>query len=237
MDWSLFAIGATGWGDEILRGFGLTVVLGLTAVVTGTALGLAAALGELSRQRALAWPIVAFNLVLRSVPELLVIFLIYYGAAFTLQALLSPLGVDALIEVSAFWAAVTALALIHAAYASQVFRGALTAVPVGQIEAAYSLGMSRSKAFARIKLPIAIRLALPGLANLLLTTLKNTPLVSAIGLQDLIRAAGEAGQNTKYYFQFYMASLVIYLVIAGGALAFQLYYEGRMFRYLRRVPA
>jgi His/Glu/Gln/Arg/opine family amino acid ABC transporter permease subunit len=237
MDWSLFAIGATGWGDEILRGFGLTVVLGLTAVVTGTALGLAAALGELSRQRALAWPIVAFNLVLRSVPELLVIFLIYYGAAFTLQALLSPLGVDALIEVSAFWAAVTALALIHAAYASQVFRGALTAVPVGQIEAAYSLGMSRSKAVARIKLPIAIRLALPGLANLLLTTLKNTPLVSAIGLQDLIRAAGEAGQNTKYYFQFYMASLVIYLVIAGGALAFQLYYEGRMFRYLRRVPA
>ena len=237
MDWSLFAVGATGWGDEILRGFGLTVVLGLTAVVTGTALGLAAALGELSRQRALAWPIVALNLVLRSVPELLVIFLIYYGAAFTLQALLAPFGVDGFVEVSAFWAAVTALALIHAAYASQVFRGALTSVPAGQIEAAYSLGMSRFKAFVRIKLPIAIRLALPGLANLLLTTLKNTPLVSAIGLQDLIRAAGEAGQNTKYYFQFYMASLVVYLVIAGGALAFQLYYEGRMFRYLRRVPA
>jgi polar amino acid transport system permease protein len=237
MDWSLFAIGATGWGDEILRGFALTVVLGLTAVVTGTTLGLAAALGELSRARALAWPIVALNLVLRSVPELLVIFLIYYGAAFTLQALLSPFGVDGFIEVSAFWAAVAALALIHAAYASQVFRGALTSVPAGQIEAANSLGMSRFKAFARIKLPIAVRLALPGLANLLLTTLKNTPLVSAIGLQDLIRAAGEAGQNTKYYFQFYMASLVIDLGIAGGALAFQLYYEGRMFRYLRRVPA
>lgn len=237
MDWSLFAIGAAGWGDELLRGFGLTVVLGLSAVAAGTLLGLAAALGELARLRFLAWPIVALTLVLRSVPELLVIFLIYYGAAFALQALLAPLGIDGFIEISAFWAAVVALAAIHAAYAGQVFRGALTSVPVGQVEAAHSLGMSRLKAFARIKLPIAVRLALPGLANLLLTTLKNTPLVSAIGLQDLIRAAGEAGQNTKYYFQFYMASLIVYLVIAGGALAFQLYYEARVFRHLRRVPA
>lgn len=237
MDWSLFAIGATGWGDEILRGFRLTVILGLVAVASGTALGLFAALCELSRLRLLAWLIAAASLVLRSVPELLVIFLIYYGAAFALRALLSPFGVDGFIEVSAFWAAVIALALIHAAYASQVFRGALTSVPAGQIEAAYSLGMTRLKAFARIKLPIAIRLALPGLTNLLLTTLKTTPLVSAIGLQDLIRAAGDAGQNTKYYFQFYMTSLIVYLVIAGGAFAFQVYSENRLFRYLRREPA
>src|SRR5262245_39916581 len=237
MDWSLFAIGATGWGDELLRGFGLTVLLGLTAAATGTALGLLAALCELARFRAAAWLVAAGNLVLRSLPELLVIFLMYYGAAFALQALLSPFGVDGLIEVSAFWAAMIALARIHAAYASQGFRGALTPIPAGQVEAAHSLGMTRSKTFLRIKLPIAIRLALPGLANLLLTTLKNTPFVSAIGLQDLIRAAGDAGQNTKYYFQFYMASLVVYLVIAGGALAFQVYYEGRVFRHLRRVPA
>ncbi len=88
--------------------------------------------------------------------------------------------------------------------------------------------------FMRIKLPFAIRLSVAGLINLMMTTLKNTPLVSAIGLQDLIRAAGEAAQNTKQYFQFYMASLVIYLVIAGAALLFQTHLEGRLFAHLGR---
>src|SRR5262245_29321906 len=154
MDWSLFAIGATGWGDELLRGFGLTVLLGLSAAATGTAVGLLAALCELARFRAAAWLVAAGNLVLRSLPELLVIFLLYYGAASALETLLSSFGVDGSIEISAFWAAVIALGLIHAAYASQVFRGALTSIPVGQVEAAHSLGMSRFKAFVRIKLPI-----------------------------------------------------------------------------------
>jgi ABC-type arginine transport system permease subunit len=125
------------------------------------------------------------------------------------------------------------LALIHAAYASEVFRGAFLAVPSGEIDAARAFGMSPLLVFYRIRLPLAFRLAMPGLTNLVMTTLKSTPLVSAIGLQDLIRVAGDAGQNTKEFFQFYMATLVIYLGIAAVVLLLQSRSERRLFRHLR----
>lgn len=238
MDWSLFSYGARGWGDELLWGLDLTIRLGLTAVVIGTVTGLLSALGELSRFRSLSRALETYNLLMRSVPELLIIFLTYYGASFALQALLALIGIEYFIEVNAFWAGALALSLIHSAYASEVFRGAFLALPKGQIDAATAFGMSRPLTFFRVKLPLAIRLSLSGLINLLMTTLKNTPLVSAIGLQDLIRAAGDAAQNTKLYFQFYMASLVIYLAIAAVALFFQIRIERRLFVHMRAaLPA
>lgn len=237
MDWSLFLPGATGWGDELLQGLWLTLRLGLTSVLLGTLLGLAAALGELSRLLIFARLLAVYNLVMRSVPELLIIFLLYYGLSFLIMAILTPFGIDQFVEVSPFWAGALALGLIHAAYASEVFRGAFQAIPKGQVEAAQAFGMSRFLAFRRIKLPIALRLALAGLANLLMATLKNTPLVSAIGLQDLIRAAGDAGQNTKLYFQFFIASLAIYLIIAAVMMVVQARAETSLFAHLRRGPA
>lgn len=237
MDWSLFLPGPQGWGDELLAGLWLTIRLGLTAVVLGTGLGLVSALAELSRFRPLARLVAAYNLVMRSVPELLVIFLLYYGLSFMIMAALAPFGIDGLIEVSPFWAGTLALSLIHAAYASEVFRGAFQVIPKGQIEAAQAFGMGRFLTFRRIKLPVAFRLSIAGLANLLMATIKNTPLVSAIGLQDLIRVAGEAGQNTKLYFQFFMVSLSIYLVIAAVMLLLQSRAESRLFAHLRRGPA
>lgn len=237
MDWSLFLPGPQGWGDELLAGLWLTIRLGLTAVVLGTLMGLLAALGELSRFTPIARLIAAYNLVMRSVPELLVIFLLYYGLSFVLTFFLGLLGIDHFVDVSPFWAGALALSLIHAAYASEVFRGAFQLIPKGQIEAAQAFGMGRFLTFRRIKLPVAFRLSLAGLANLLMTTLKNTPLVSAIGLQDLIRAAGDAGQNTKLFFQFFIASLVIYLLIAAAMLLVQIRAESTLFAHLRREPA
>lgn len=237
MDWSLFLPGPQGWGDELLAGLWLTLRLGLTAVVLGTALGLLAALAELSRFKPVARLVTGYNLVMRSVPELLIIFLLYYGLSFLIMAALVPFGIDSFIEVSPFWAGTLALSLIHAAYASEVFRGALQAIPKGQVEAAQAFGMGPLLTFRRIKWPVAFRLSLAGLANLLMSTLKNTPLVSAIGLQDLIRVAGEAGQNTKLYFQFFMASLAIYLVIAGLMLVLQIKAESRLFAHLRQGAA
>jgi His/Glu/Gln/Arg/opine family amino acid ABC transporter permease subunit len=233
MDLQLFSFGPTGWGDELVAGLDLTLRLALTAILAGSAVGLVSALGEVSRMRILGRLLEGLNLVLRSVPELLVIFLIYYGAAIALEAMLSPFGFSGVIDLNRFWSGVLALGLIHAAYASEVFRGALLAVPQGQIDAARAFGMAPIMVFARIRLPLAIRFALPGLANLAMTTLKSTPLVSAIGLQDLIRVAGDAGQNTKHYFQFYMASLAIYLGIAAIVLIVQNRSEGRLFRHLR----
>jgi His/Glu/Gln/Arg/opine family amino acid ABC transporter permease subunit len=237
MDWSLFLPGPQGWGDEFLAGLWLTLRLGLTAVVLGTALGLLSALAELSRFTAAARLMAAYNVVMRSVPELLIIFLLYYGLSFAIMAVLGLFGIDYFVEVSPFWAGALALSLIHAAYASEVFRGAFQVIPKGQVEAAQAFGMSRFLTFRRIKLPVVFRLSLGGLANLLMATLKNTPLVSAIGLQDLIRAAGDAGQNTKLYFQFFMASLSIYLVIAALMLVLQSKAESRLFAHLRRGNA
>src|SRR5262245_20876044 len=237
MNLSLFALGPTGWGDELLAGFGLTIRLGLSGVLFGTALGLLFAIMELSALRWLARMVAAWNVILRSVPEPLVIFLLCYGASFALQGLLAPFGFRGFIDVNAFWSASIALSIIHAAYASEVFKGAFNAIPRGQIEAARAFGMSPLLAFIRIKLPIAVRLAFAGLVNMVLVTLKSTPLVSAIGLQDLIRAAGDAGQNTKYYFQFFMASLIIYLLIAVLMLLVQIRAESTLFAHLRRDPA
>jgi His/Glu/Gln/Arg/opine family amino acid ABC transporter permease subunit len=233
MDLELFSFGPTGWGDELAAGLDLTLRLAVTAILMGTSLGLVSALGEISPMPILGRILETLNLVFRSVPELLVIFGIYYGAAIGLEAILAPFGVSGAIELDRFWSGVLALGLIHAAYASEVFRGAFLAIPEGQIDAARAFGMSSVLAFVRIRLPLAMRLAMPGLTNLVMTTLKSTPLVSAIGLQDLIRVAGDAGQNTKHYFQFYMASLVIYLAIAALALIVQSRSEGRLFRHLR----
>ena len=139
MDLALFSFGPTGWGDELLAGLDLTLRLAVTSILTGTALGLVSALGEVAPVPLLGRLLETVNMVLRSVPELLVIFLIYYGAAIALAALLAPFGIAGLFEINRFWSGVLALALIHAAYASEVFRGAFLAVPVGEIDAQLAL--------------------------------------------------------------------------------------------------
>ena len=234
MDLQILAFGS-GWGNQLLIGFGLTLELAVLSFVIGTAIGLGAALGELSRIKPVAAMFVAYGAVFRSVPELLVIFLIYYGGAFALGALLRAFGVGTYVEVNAFSAGVTSLSIIQGAYTSEVFRGAILAVPTGMIDAARSLGMSRFRTFRRIILPIALRYAFPGLCNMWMVVIKNTPFVSAIGLQDLIRAAGTAGQNTRQYFTFYMVVLVSYLSISGLTLFLQYRLDRRLFRHTLRV--
>lgn len=226
----LFACGG-GWGDELLRGFGLTIALSVVAFGSGTALGLATALGELSKRRPLSRFLTGYGAVIRSLPELLIIFLLYFGGSLALQTLLAPLGIEGYVEVSAFWAGAVALAMIQGAYASEVFRGAIIAVPRGLVEAGASLGLKRWMIFGRVTLPIAGRFAFPGLCNLWMVVIKNTSLVSAVGLEDLIGAAGTAGENTKHYFTFYFAVLVAYLLLSGVAMATQSRAERRLFGY------
>jgi His/Glu/Gln/Arg/opine family amino acid ABC transporter permease subunit len=225
----------SGWGDQLLFGLGLTLELAILSFIIGTAIGLGSALGELSRVRPVAALFVGYGAIFRSVPELLVIFLVYYGGAFALGAVLRLIGVRTYVEVDAFSAGVVSLSIIQGAYTSEVFRGAILAVPVGMIDAARSLGMSRRRTFRRITLPIALRYAFPGLCNMWMVVIKNTPFVSAIGLQDLIRAAGTAGQNTRQYFTFYLVVLIGYLCISGITLLLQSQLDRRLFRHALRV--
>lgn len=225
-----------GWGDELLVGLSVTVGLAAVGYALGIVLGLLAALVEVYVRGPAGVLIGAWNMVFRSVPELLVIFVLYYGLSIVLRAVLSPFGVTGFVSLGSFGTGVLAIALIVAAYAAEVFSGAIRAVPSGPQEAARALGLPPHLGLACVTLPLAVRLAMPGLVNLSIVTLKITPLVSAIGLQDLIRVAGDAGRNTKDYLTFYAAALLLYLLVAAALYAVQLLVERRLGSAARGLP-
>ncbi len=154
-----------------------------------------------------------YTSLIRGIPELLTVLIIYYGATSVLMGIASWFGYDEYIEISPFAAGVTALGLTFGAYATEVFRGAMMAIPKGQREAGMVLGMSRARIFLRITLPQVWLHALPGIGNLFLVLLKDTALVSVIGLEEIMRKANVAVGFTKEPFLFYMAAACIYLVL------------------------
>jgi putative lysine/arginine/ornithine/histidine/octopine transport system permease protein len=207
---------ALAWSIPLLQGLAVTLALAAASVAAGSLLGLGATLLAERAGPVLRRTLLATLALIRSLPELLIIFAAYYGSAVLLQVLLAPFGHDGFVGIGSFTAGVLALSLIHGAFAAEVFRGAFAAVPAGPLEAARALGLRSFQALLTIRLPIALRYALPGWMNLLVITLKLTPLVAAIGLEDLLRVAGEAGKSTRDYLLFYLVALAIYLVIAGA---------------------
>ncbi|WP_375573107.1 ABC transporter permease subunit [Ahrensia marina] len=232
MDFSLFAFGATGWGDELATGFLITLAMALTSYAVGTVLGLGLSLVEGRDGRVLPSLASGFGVLFRSVPELLILFLVFYGATLALSGLFGLVGVEATLRVGPFAAGVIALSMVHGAYAAEVFKGAFVAVPPGYLEAAKALGMSPRLAFFKIKLPLALRYAFPGLSNLWMVMIKNTPLVSAIGVSDLIRQASRAGENTREYLAFFLAALAVYLILSGVSLIAQERGQAGLFRHI-----
>ena len=209
----LLQFGPDGWGDELAAGAWLTIRLALTTLPFGIALGFLVALAKDSDNRALLAAGNLFTTIFRGLPELLTLFIVYYGGQVLLQRAFS-LFFDTFIEVNAFLAGVIALGLVLAAYSSEVFLGAFRGIGHGQYEAAHALGL---RPFATMRLVIApqlIRLALPGLANLWLVLLKDTSLVSVIALNDLLRQTNVAVGATKQPFLFYFVACMIYLVMS-----------------------
>lgn len=152
-------------------------------------------------------------------PELLLVLTIYFGSSAVLMAIASIFGYDEYIELSPFIAGVIALSIAFGAYATEVFRGAIQEIPKGQREAAMALGMTRFQTFRRITLPQVWRIALPGLGNLFLVLLKDTALVSVIGLNELMRQTSVAVGNTKEPFTFYFAAAMVYLFMTSISMA------------------
>ena len=221
---------AAGWSGQLATGLVVTLALAALSILCGTALGLAAALASNRPTTFAGRLLTVVEATVRSLPELLVIFAAYYGFAFALHALVAPFGITGFIGVDAFWAGVMALALIHAAFCADVFRGGFAAVPPGPVEAAQSLGLRPRQVFWLVTLPLAVRYGLPGWMNLAIVSLKLTPLVAAIGLEDLLRTAGDAGRNTHDYLLFYLIALVVYLALAAGVGALQQLCERRIDR-------
>ena len=187
----------------------MTLGLALASLVGGMALALAFSAAELSKQRALVWPVATLTTLIRGLPELLVVLFIYFGST---QVLFLITG--EYVEFSPFACGVLALSLLFASYATQTLRAALNAVPAGQWLAALALGLGKGHIFFRIVLPQAWRHALPGLGNQWLVLLKDTALVSLIGVNEMMRQAQMASASTYEPFTWYAAAALIYLVIS-----------------------
>ncbi|MGG2407781.1 arginine ABC transporter permease ArtQ [Aeromonas veronii] len=187
----------------------MTLGLALASLVGGMVLALAFSAAELSKQRALVWPVATLTTLIRGLPELLVVLFIYFGST---QVLFLITG--EYVEFSPFACGVLALSLLFASYATQTLRAALNAVPSGQRLAALALGLSKSHIFFHIVLPQAWRHALPGLGNQWLVLLKDTALVSLIGVNEMMRQAQMASASTYEPFTWYAAAALIYLAIS-----------------------
>lgn len=209
----LLAFGAEGWGDELATGTWLTVRLALTTLPIGLVLGFLLALAKNSDEPTLRTAANIYTTIFRGVPELLTLFIVYYGGQILLQGIVGFFS-NSYVEVSGFVAGVIALGLVFSAFSSEVFLSAFRGIHVGQYEAGNALGLSRSQVMRLIILPQLLRLALPGLSNLWLILLKETALVSVIALEDLLRKTNIAVGNTKEPFFFYFVACMIYLGLA-----------------------
>jgi putative lysine/arginine/ornithine/histidine/octopine transport system permease protein len=202
-----------GFAPMLLTGAWMTIQVALTAAFFGVLLGLGVALMKLSNSRIARILGDIYTTILRGVPILVVILLFYFGAIAAVNAIARSLGHTQFIDLSAFVVGTAALALAFGAYATEVFRGAFQAIPTGQIEAARAVGMSRFTAFRRVSLPQVWRMALPGLGNIFLVILKETALVSVIGLEELMRKTEYAVGFTRQPFTFFLFAAFLYLAM------------------------
>ncbi|MCB1474853.1 MAG: ABC transporter permease [Rhodobiaceae bacterium] len=209
----LLSFGPGGWGDELATGLWLTIRLALATLPFGLAIGFIIALARNSSEPSLVAAGNVFTTIFRGLPELLTLFIVYYGGQMLISAVMKLFG-GGYVEISGFLAGMIALGLVFAAYASEVFLGALKGIGHGQHEAAAALGLRRVTAMRLVILPQLIRLALPGLSNLWLVLLKDTSLVSVIALEDLLRKTNIAVGATKEPFFFYMTACLIYLTMS-----------------------
>ncbi|MDD2048834.1 ABC transporter permease [Pseudomonas putida] len=199
-----------GFGPALVAGTLMTVKLALSALCLGLVLGLLGALAKTSPYKPLRWLGGFYSTLVRGVPELLWVLLIYFGTVSLMNRLGEALNIPGL-ELNAFAAGVIALGLCFGAYATEVFRGAILAIPKGHREAGLALGLSKGRIFSKLILPQMWRIALPGLGNLFMILMKDTALVSVIGLEEIMKHSQIAVTVSKQPFTFYMVAAVIYL--------------------------
>jgi polar amino acid transport system permease protein len=211
---TLLSWGPNGWLDDVAYGVFITVTLALCTLPIGLLIGFFVALGKQSEEPSVRLAANIYTTIFRGLPELLTLFLVYFGIQIGLQSVLALLGVTAKIEINSFFAGMIALGVVFSSYASEVFLSAFRAIPKGQYEGGYAVGLHKGQTMRLIILPQLIRLALPGLSNLWLILLKDTALVSVVGLTDILRQTGVAARVTKQAFLFFGLACVIYLVLA-----------------------
>lgn len=202
-----------GYGPSIAQGTLLTINVSLTSLAIATVLGVAGALAKLSGSRVLKTLAQIYTTVIRGVPDLVLMLLVFYGGQMLVNQLAYSVGYEDYIDINPYIAGVLTIGFIFGAYMAETFRGAILAVPAGQLEAGAAYGMSQIQVIIRILLPQMVRHAIPGFGNNWLVLTKATALVSIIGLDDMVRKASLAAGSTRMPFTFYAVVAFNYLII------------------------
>lgn len=226
----LLGFGPMGWGDELLDGLFVTLMLAVPSYLLASllAIGLAALASSKRRFAGVIWR--AYSSIMTGVPSLLIVFLIFYNLPLLLSAVTGRA-----VEISQLTAGIVALTLVYGAYLGEILRGAIIAIPPGQFDAGKSLGLHTFGIFRLIIFPQVWRLVLPGFSNIWLVVLKDTVLVSLVGLTDIVRVANVAAGNTGKPLLFYFTVGVVFVVLALFSEAGVRLLEARLERPYRRV--
>jgi len=216
-----------GYGPSILEGARVTIEVGLASLAISMVLGMIGALAKLSASKPLRLTAQLYTTIIRGIPDLVLMLLLFFGGQVLINQMAPLLGFEDYIDINPFMAGVATIGFIFGAYMTETFRGAILAVPKGQIEAAYAYGMRRGQTFVRILLPQMIRHAIPGFGNNWLVLVKTTALVSIIGLDDMVRKASLAGGATRLPFTFLIVVAITYLIITSISGTILRYLENR----------
>lgn len=208
---ALIGFGDGGWGAAFLRGAGITISVAVLGFLTGSVIGSLIVWCKLSKRRILRVFAETYTTVLRGVPDLLIIYLLYFGGNTLLGAVAGLFGATGFIGLPTFAVGVVAIGIISGAYQAEVFRGAFQAVARGSIEAGQSVGMRPWLLFRRVVAPQVLHYALPGLGNTWQLALKETALISVVGLIELLRQSQIAAGSTRRPFEFFITAGLLYL--------------------------
>tara|TARA_B100001105_G_scaffold249669_1_gene236986 strand:- start:296 stop:1003 length:708 start_codon:yes stop_codon:yes gene_type:complete len=217
MDLELLVLGDKGWGDEMLRAALVTLMVSLAAMGIGLFISIFGTLSKLSNKIYVRVLADVYTTIIRGIPELLVIYLLFFGGSNAIMSLAKLFGYYGYIELNAFVIGSVAVGAISGAYSTEVMRGAFLAIPRGQIDAAKSVGMNKFLIFTRILIPQVLRYALPGLGNVWQLTLKDTALIMVTGLVEIMRQAHVAAGSTYSPFTFYITAALLYLILTTAS--------------------
>ena len=210
------AFSLQGFGPLLLQGTWMTLKLSVLSLAVSVLLGLLGASAKLSSHKLLRIPAQLYTTLIRGVPDLVLMLLIFYSLQTWLTNLTDAMDWE-YVEINPFSAGVITLGFIYGAYFTETFRGAILSVPRGQVEAATAYGLKRGQRFRYVVFPQMMRFALSGIGNNWMVMLKATALVSIIGLADLVKAAQDAGKSTYQLFFFLVVAALIYLAITSAS--------------------
>ena len=209
----VFAFGSSGWGDEMIMGALMTVLVSASSLILGIVIGIIFAACKLSNIFVLRVIANIYTTIIRGIPELLVIYLLFFGGSGAVMYLAKIFGYNGYIELNAFTIGTIAVGAISGAYSTEVIRGAVNSVQKGQFEAGKTLGLNGYGLYGKIIFPQVARIALPGIGNVWQITLKDTALISVTGLVEIMRQSRIAAGSTHEPFIFYTAAIILYLLI------------------------